>query len=317
MTKRILSLSFCCLVGLAAQAQAQDSISADTGYAEDLRREALSGSGDLDAAKAWSLQASAIGEEYQLPGQSEWIDTSQLVAGLNYKPEPFMAVGLGGTFGGYSDGTLFGGGSGSVGGQSVGDGWIAGLTLRGGTLHYQFSPGQSLRQNSIGADAKLQLGTHVALGLTGDLYGYNRDLSGQSASDSGGNTETGSGNGLGNGLPFGSGFLTPASPSSSGGSTGGATAAGYGYLIDPNLPGFPDRDWAVNLALDPVTGSELDLLYSPILIVETGKWDQVVGASLHQDLGGGWMAKAGWTKAVANGDGSPYFDLAVAWAFGA
>jgi hypothetical protein len=312
MTRHIRSLSLCFLVALAGLAEAQDTIGFDTGYANDLRREALSGSGKLDAAQAWTLQGSAIGAEYLPPGQGEWVDTSQLSADLGYKPEPYLSLGLGGTFGGYSSGATFGGGSGAIGAQGQGDGTIAGITVRGGTVHYAFGPGESLRQNSIGTDLKLQMGTHVAVGLSGDLYGYDRDLSNQSASTSGAGSE----NPPLNGLLGSGGMLRPASPSSAGGSSGSA-ATGSDFVADADLPGFPERDWAVKLALDPQAGSELALIYTPILIAETGEWDQVFGASFHQDLGGGWAAKAAWTKAIADGDGSPFFDLAFAWTFGA
>lgn len=313
MTKQICSLSFCFLVALAGLAKANDTVGFDTGYAEDLRREALTGGGNLDPDQAWTLQGSAIGAEYLPPGQGEWVDTSQLSAALGYKAAPYLSLGLGGTFGGYSSGAAFGGGSGAIGAQSEGDGTIAGVTLRGGTVHYLFGPGQSLRQNSIGADLKLQVGTHVALGLSGDLYGYNRDLSNQSASTS----AAGSGNPPVNGLLGSGGVLNPATPSPGAGSSGGSSAVGSDFVAGSNLPGFPERDWAVKLALDPQAGSELVLLYTPILIAETGEWDEVLGASFHQDLGAGWAVKAAWSKAVAHGDGSPFFDLAFAWSFNA
>jgi hypothetical protein len=306
MPIRSLSLLFCLFLGLAAHSSASDWAGVDAGYSDDYRRAAISGSGDL--APGWVLQGADIESSAQLAGQTDWTRASQGLLGLGYRPLDFLNMGLNGTFGGDSTGARFGGGSAELGGQLDEDGTTTGLTVHGGTLHYLFSPDQSLRQNSAGALLSFKLGDWLGLNAGADTYGYNRDLA-ENTSTSKTTSDT-----LLNGLSLLPGGLPGSSMQSPLASMAGGSTAPEA-LTDPLLPGFPDRDGVLSLTVDPGLGAELALVYSPTHIVETDAWDQMVGASWRQNLGGDWSAKAAWTKALAHGDGSPYFNLALVWAF--
>ena len=295
-----LRLLFLTLFALASQASARSWINVEGGRAEDYRRISLEGGGPLDADEVWTLQGSLAQAISFAPGDDVGIRISELGAGLSFEPSESWDLKVDARASRDSTDLRYGGGELSLGTHTDLDPATVSLHLHGGPMHYALGTEESLRQNKGGAGLWVDVWDWLGLGLSGQAYSYDRDLTVE---------EPGSPGTPGTTIPGGLFGLAPSTTINSvPGRAGGA-------VTDPLLPGFPIHDWSMGLSLDFGHGAKLVSDYTQSELLGSGIWAKVVSANFRQELNENLDLKLGWNKAVEGGSDSPYLSLGLTWYF--